>query len=343
MADDMSTETTQHQSPPFEGDKITLPTRSGIDDQMGEHNDQLKLGLINGNISPYVENIQRASSKTPEERLNSTYREHLSAISMLRRDLGESVQEVAYYTSSLPNPNNYKDKQTILDDLKRERINLAVRNFPGYVAIWLKLDHERKKLIDQLVSDFESDHIDEEKKAKISEQARAELDRGLNAKASYYAEMLKTLLIEGGLPHDEAEEIAVSKSQDVVGINAIHHKAEIFLAFRNESLGVLVSTLHRSIMVWDEMFPGQGEEEELDILGQGENSRTSKAKALYKKTMAEIERRRSDYKLRLVRYLKQTQGKSSSEAHHESQNSEGRLMELPRIEQVRIMNSGRFI
>ena len=312
------------------GDKTSIPERSSLDQR-----------LDNG----IPEHLQTELGPSSAEKLNSLFQDNANAIRMLWTDSGIDGKEIETYLKGIPNPNNLKDpdKQKVLDELQEERAHLAVNNFPIYISILSELDPDKKDLIDQFTYDFNASNTELASKAEISETTRLEVVRGINAKTIYYSEMIKTMLIEGGMSAYEAEEIALGKSIEIIDADSIQEKTKKFIAFKEEALGILLSTLDRSLLVWDELFPGKAEEEEMNILGQDEKTRNKRAKDLYKRTVLELDRRRSDYKLRLTKHLKENFGNSSYEAYHQSNLSEAKLINLPRIEQIRIMSSGQFL
>lgn len=274
--------------------------------------------------------------------LNAQYQDHITEIEKFRIDIGQSVGEITRWHKRLPNFNNLKDKQKqkVLGELKQEREQLAIMNFPNYISIWSEVNPEDEEKIANSKADFYAADQTEEGKAKISEQARKTLNESIVDKERFYTQMIITVYVDSGIPYEEAKELAGSKSSELQRTSAIHEKANLLKAHKEQALRFLVSTLDYSIRVWEELFPGMGEEEKARITSESdETQRTKLAKDLYKKTQEELQKRKESYHKALEANLHETGpisyiGSPMLEANKERL----RLDTLPRTEQIRALN-----
>jgi hypothetical protein len=283
--------------------------------------------------------------------LSLVFREHVKQIGLLMRDHGHTQHEVLQFEHSLPSINNQKDqsKYEILEQLTKRRAELAITNYPLYLEYLSKISPEQPERFLKLRDEYMDENTSYSRRAGISEELRAELERVVHWKTTFYTEMLITAMIDAGEDPEKAEDIAL-KSQEVITTraNSLVEKVSLFETFKTESLTFLISHLSDSILVWEELFPGDGELEEIKILGERKESRMKKAKDLYKRTKTEMEKRYADYKTRAEAHFKldgTTNGHdvSAGIAHRKAADSVALLLEKPRLEQIRIMNSYAII
>lgn len=292
--------------------------------------------------------IKRVERAGAERSLNSIFEDHLQTIRILRRDAGESEEEVEVYERTLPHPSNLRavnkdglDKYELIRSLSIDKQKLLIANFPEYIRIWGELDPESRDAAEATRKQFD-ESSDEGAKSELSSRTREQVERSINIKTMYYAEMMQALNIDSGMSFEDAERLAVEKSLALVGVSSIPEKTLILKSLKKEAIDLLLDTLEISIEVWEALYPGTGEDEEIRLHGNTEEERAKNAKHLYKKIAEELEKRRGEYRLRLTEKLTSV-GINNIEATRDSVLSERELIRLSRIEQVQVMNSGNFI
>jgi len=289
--------------------------------------------------------------KSETEKLSTKYKDHVRAIGILMRDHGHTQKEVLQFEDDLPAINNTTDsaKDALLEELQQKRIGLAISNYPLYLNLLSSINPENPEQFSSLREEYSRNKTTDARKAEISEGIREELGIIIHSKTIFYTEMLKTVMIDSGVPPEKAEEIALLKAETITTrANSILEKTASFDSLKKQALTHLISHLHLSILVWEEMFPGEGETEESKILGEGKETRMKNAKELYKRSITELEKRHDDYKLRAENHFK-TDGNNNGHdipwglAYKKATESTNLLLNKPRLEQIQIMKSGEFI
>lgn len=295
--------------------------------------------------------IPELSYQTEADILNAEFESHKRMIGLLMRDHGHTQHEVLQFEHEFTSFNNAKEKKkhAVLEELERRRMELAIQNYPLYVKYLSDISPDHPERFTKLQDEYSREESTERRKAQISEEIRTELERVVHWKAMFYTEMLSTAMMDAGEPQEKAEEEALMKSEILTTrANSIIEKVSLFEALKNDSLTYLISHLQDSIMVWNELFPGEGEVEESKILGERRETRMKNAKDLYKRTKGELEKRYADYTARAEGHFKAEGNNNGHDvsaglAHRKAAESLAYVLDKPRLEQIRIMSSGKFI
>lgn len=273
---------------------------------------------------------------------NARFEEQLTAIRILKRDLGLGPEEIEDYENSILKLENVKTAQRAnhLDSLAKERQRLAVSNFPIYISIWRKLNPEDEEAVRDQEERFTAAKGEDSVQAKMSEELREKLNTDISDKSSYFVGMLQTLLVETGQSSSsEAQIAALSELGEIEQTTSLPEKAKMAELLEGRTTYLLINSLDRTIEVWNTLHPGEGENEEIRInSSNGEGMRIESAKQLYKRIETELDGRRGNYGERLL------------EAYNDSRNEHPypfieasekvrRLSLLPRLEQIRIMET----
>jgi hypothetical protein len=282
---------------------------------------------------------------TAEADLSARYASLVNLISVYKTDIGIDPVVIDEQSREIPRLENIKKsrREELLRKLSVEKQRLAIQAFPRYLAVWRETDPENEGIILSFERMFEeAGNEGTEAQAAVVDETRTQLSTILSVKGTYYTEMLTTLLIDSGFSPDQAEEQVLTKAPPVGDAVSIPEKAQNLRNLKTAAIDYLVNdSMETTIEAWDALYPGFGEEAEMQVLSARGHDRYRLAKDLYKKVHTELERRRVEYQERVYQFLK-AQGKSSNEAHFEAREIDFSLRNLPRAEQARIMRMGEI-
>ena len=116
------------------------------------------------------------------------------------------------------------------------------------------------------------------KKQNCQKNLEVKLMTAIKNKETFYTEMTRILLVDGGISYDEAKEATRDRAYRIQSTSAIYEKANLLKALKQDALDFLLSTLDSSIEVWEELHPGKGIEEEYDTLNKDLTARSRSCK-----------------------------------------------------------------
>lgn len=276
---------------------------------------------------------------TPEAQMNAEFASLRSSITTYKRDLGIDPILIQTEERKIKPPSNVRKgkREELMRTTRSERQSLAVQAFPRYLAAWREADSENTDIIASYERMFEkAGEKGMEDQVAVIDEARSQLSRILSIKSTYYTEMLTTLLVDSGIPLDEAEEQVMLEHPPLTSAASIPENAQSLRDLKEKAVNQLVDELGTTVEAWDAIYPGLGEEEEMKIMASPEHERTRLTKDLYKRVHQELERRRGEYKQRVSQALN-ARDLLTYEANVEAARIEVDLKKLSRADQIRTM------
>lgn len=283
-----------------------------------------------------------SNQQSPEQLAQSSFDQHMVIIGMLQRDFELTEDQVHEYERSVPRPENVKrgSREKAIEDLIKERQRLAIANFPKYTSGLRDFDPESEDAVISFEERFRAAEGNGPLQAEISEEIREKLNSIILEKVPYYVDMFQNLLIESGSKSSsEAQIAALSELEEIETATSLPEKAKAAKELEGKTTILLISSLDRTIEVWNALYPGEGDVEEIRLnSSNGEGERIKLAQELYKKTKEELDKRRGRYGERLLAAYNDSRNEHPNPFIGASEN-ERRLSLLPRLEQIKAMET----